>query len=654
MPDPIGLGQVRPPAYRPAATQPLDPAAVERVTQQLKTGDLAKTTTLDPLEQAPRLPGLLGAMQDFVQSMFGNGAKNATNSGASSTTAAGPVSSADTKSAIALPIDGGDSGRLTEAEPSVSAPAAVRDWSAMVSMDAAGPTPVKALGTDPATAQLPDAKEATRSWGLVSMDGAKAEEPSNGSAPAAPGMFRSWGMVSMAEEAKAPVTSPTDEPTQVFRSWGMVDMKEPTPPKVDPPPTTGGGTEVDPPPTTGGGTEVDPPPTSGGGTKVEPPATDPAKAAKLDKVAALVSPEVQQMIATLASEGKLDAKGPKGASVLDSLVYLADNKLGPMALSLGYTSKGVIEQTVRDMADPLSIQQQGENDCVWTNLRFAMSKDTPGEYAELAAELYVSGTAQLKGGGEVKLDDALKPFSLGGSVGNIWYKDGELWMQHKGFPPMPVENFVGDFFNNQEWIDRLLKENPLFDNPIVRAIADDVRDKWNEGKRQEVLEMAAPFVEFYINSQKKKSEKVVGMQYALDNLRSLFQPATQAAKAMPKGVALGGVDEFYPGLKGFYVDEKVLGYLDGAAQRGARVSVAFTTDDGKGLHMATIMGKASDTEYIVYDPENGARTMPASVLRERAVGAFLAPGLSEGLTAIPDTDERGVGGGRFSWRGVGG
>ena len=82
--------------------------------------------------------------------------------------------------------------------------------------------------------------------------------------------------------------------------------------------------------------------------------------------------------------------------------------------------------------------------------------------------------------------------------------------------------------------------------------------------------------------------------------------------------------------------------------------MAFKTDDGEGLHMATVIGRSEDGQVLIYDPEEGPRSIPEALLRERAVAVFIPKDMGEALTAVPDTDERGVGGGRFGRRSVGG
>lgn len=661
MPEPVGVN--RPPAYRPAATQPLDPAVVERVTQELKSSALAKTTPLDPVEKDVRLPGFLGTVQDFVSSLFG-GSKTSTSSSAAASLSRLSAPPGGGTASIALPQDGKE-GRLPGSEPSGSASATVRDWKAMVSKEG-GAAPAAAPGSSPAAALPPESRPATRSWGMVSMDGAKVEDAVSDARQAAPGMFRNWGMVSLTEDQKAPATEAVAETPQVFRTWGMVGMKEPEaptidrpapePPKVEPPraePPKAEPPKAEPP-------KAEPP-------KAEPPKAEPPKAeppgvesalnaetrtALMAKVRAALGPDAV-LLDRLEAKGILDKTGPSGKTVLELLAEMPDLQLSEEARRLGFTPESVLKQTVSDLANPMAIQQQGENDCVWTNLRFFLSRDKQGEYVEAALALYRDGKVTIEGGGQVKLEEALEPFDLGGTVGKVWYKDGSLWLQYKGFPAMPMERFVTGFLNNREWIDEILAKNRMLDNPFFRAFIDNIRTMWNEGKRDEVMQTIAPFIELYINSQPEEKQ-TSGIRYALQNIRALFKPAAQSTEALPKGVALGKVDDFMPGLKGYYVNGSVLDYLVMAAARGAQVPVAFQTDDGEGLHMATIIGRSPDGQILIYDPEDGPRSIPESLLRERAVAAFAPPDFGDGLRMVPDTDTRPVGGGRFGRRFVGG
>lgn len=647
MPEPLITGASRPQTYRPAPTQPLDPAAVERATTSLAASGQAKTTALEPVAaDEKQLPGLLGAVQSFVRNLFGGGQPEPAPAPAIFATSDSGTSS--------LELSAAAQAGLPDADPPGTKNFGLVGMTADIVAPAA---PV--VNPNPGSGAM-------RSWGMVTMDGVPPA-PTQSETPAS-GVMRSWGMVALGSDTKP--APRVEEPTPtVFRSWGMVGMKDDTPAVVTPPrppapqppapepPAPKPPAPQPPAPQPPTNQPPAPQPPAGPPSLSTPPLTKPGEALTKDQKALLIAQikavagdDVDKLIDKLDAQGKLDIKAATGRTVLEALADISKIRLNDTSVSLGYSPKSVLEQTVRDIADPLSIKQEGENDCVWTNLRMAMSKDQPGDYAELALALYRDSEAALPGGGVVKLEDALKPFDLGGSVGKVWYQDGELWLQYKGFPAMSAEKFVGEFLNNREWIDRMLEKNSVFNNPFVRSLIDEVRNKWNEGKRQEVLEMIAPFVQMYI-SMKPDDPRLSGLKYAVENFRSLFQPATQAGEAVPKGLPMGRVDEFYPGLKGYYIDDNVLDYVEQAASRGAQVPMVFTTDDGTGLHMATVMGSFVNGDIIVYDPVNGARTMPRDVLRQRAAGAFLPPALGVGLSEIPDSDTRPVGGGRFSWGG---
>jgi hypothetical protein len=665
--------------FRPAATQPLDPAAADRAPGH---SGAAKTTPLSETE--PDKPGLVGAVRDFVSSIFS------------------PKAAVRSDGPTTLELPAG-SGGLADSDP----PSRASLNFGLVSMNAAQ-APIAAAPEAPA------ARQAMRSWGMVTMDG--TEPAPTVDATPRNGGFRSWGMVSMTDSEPAAPSAPEEPTPRSFRNWGMVSMTEPepkpetpakptTPPPLPKPPVAPPKppTDVKPPvappqppvappkppetPPFVGPLPPTAPPFVGPLPPTKPPTTpeppgpptppaptptqtdpklrvgklDPAvKAQLLAKVKAAVSPEVAALVDKLDREGKLELLGkggmdilsPEARTVLENLASMSDMRLSDSALSLGFKNKSILEQTIKDLADPTKIKQMSESDTVWTNLRFQLAADDPGAFAEMAYLLHRDGRVNLKGGGVVELQDALKPFDLGPQVGKVWYQDGQLWMQYKGFPPMSADKFITDFLHNKEWIERLLSKNAIFNNPVVRGLIDNIRQMWDEGRREEVMQTVAPFVDMYLQ-MKPDEPGHEGIRYALDNLKSLFRPATQAGEAMPKGLALGRVDEFYPGLKGYYADDALLKAVDSIASKGAAIPIAFTTDDGKGLHMASILGKVGD-RYYIYDPENGPRSMPIEVLKERAVAAFFPPTMAGAFKDIPDSDTRPVGGGRFTWRGVGG
>ncbi len=389
------------------------------------------------------------------------------------------------------------------------------------------------------------------------------------------------------------------------------------------------------------------------------PAAGQTRAAQLRKVRYALPAADRAALDALEGRGILDKTGADGRSVLDGLAEMAGSGISARAKTLGYTPQGVLAETVRDLAAPSKIHQGGEADCVWTNIRFHLAQDRPADYVRTATALYRNGQVELPGGGTVKLEDAIKGFNLGTELGNVFYRDGRLWIENETTgKPEPADQFITEFLNDRAQIEKALKKAPEFDNALGRGAIAFVRDQWNAGRRTELATMLAPFVQAWLSLSDSpiKRQFGEGFQYMIDNHKSLFKPGSLFTGTLPEGgLPLGRVDDLFPGFGGYSLDGAARKVVDRALGAGAEVPMAFTADDGRSLHMATVVGKNPDGSYLIYDPQEGVRSMPAAVMAQRGVAALLARGTqTAGLVEIGDDDSRPTSGGRFSWRGVGG
>ncbi len=101
-----------------------------------------------------------------------------------------------------------------------------------------------------------------------------------------------------------------------------------------------------------------------------------------------------------------------GKSLIEDLADLASAPLNP-ALSAGTTKQKLLEEVLLQVANPDRIEQGNAPTCTVTSMQFELVRDETAEYVRLMAGLTgPQGKAQMKGGGDLKLDpDALAQLS---------------------------------------------------------------------------------------------------------------------------------------------------------------------------------------------------------------------------------------------------
>jgi len=356
----------------------------------------------------------------------------------------------------------------------------------------------------------------------------------------------------------------------------------------------------------------------------------------------------------------LDRTTEDGQSILEMLGQMADMPLSEAARKLGYSTDGILFHTLSELDDPGSIRQKTETDCVWTNMRFALATTDPARFVQTSMILYRDGQAPLTGGGTIKLDEPTQAVDVGGTIGQLYYRNGALWLDYQGSKSMAVTDFLVKLVTDPQTASEFLAQNPRMDNPYIRAVFDSLRKNWDgtwksEAGRVETARMIG-IANVGLNLY-PELDPTGGLRFLATHFESYLDPPQQLSAAPPSGVPLGRITDYLAGdLTGYQADEAGRVALDAALTRGATVPVAFATDDGESLHMTSIIGRSREGDYIVYDPESGdgPRTMPAEVLAERARAFFLRSTAGAGLAKVAPGDPREVGGGRLSWRGVAG
>jgi hypothetical protein len=375
---------------------------------------------------------------------------------------------------------------------------------------------------------------------------------------------------------------------------------------------------------------------------------------RLARLSAMLDAPGRAALQRLQSAGRLADVDAAGRTVLDNLEALAAGPLAAQAARLGYTPASVLREVVMDIDDPTQIRQEGTSDCVLTNLRVIMSRDNPCQYAAFARDLYLKGESSVAEGATVKLQQALEPFDLGGSFGRSFYKDGQLMFDvnagegAKGV--FTVEQILGKFLNDkhssgQPWMDRLLKANPAFDNDFVRGLLETAKGMWNRGERAAVIEFAKPYLSLFIEF--KVGSDGEAASYLVENLATALSGGAQAVDAVPAGLSLSRVGGYFPGMKAFGPAPSMSEILKVVAMKGAEVPVAVRADSGNVLHLATVVGRTQEGDYMVYDPKDGLQVFGEGELLNRIEAVYLSDRLTHNLPPISSTDLRLVGGGTF-------
>jgi len=389
---------------------------------------------------------------------------------------------------------------------------------------------------------------------------------------------------------------------------------------------------------------------------LQPAALQPASdlEGRLARLSAMLDAPGQAALQRLQSAGRLADVDASGRTVLDNLEALAAGPLSAQAAKLGYTPASVVREVVMDIDDPTQIRQEGTSDCVLTNLRVIMSRDNPGQYAAFARDLYLKGESSVAEGATVKLQQALEPFDLGGNFGKSFYKDGQLMVgidAGEGVKGVfTVEQVLDKFLNDkhpsgQLWSDRLLKANPGFDNAFVRGLLETAKGMWNRGERAAVIEFAKPYLSLFIDL--KAGSDGEAASYLVDNMATALSGGAQAVDAVPAGLPLSKVGAYFPGTKAFGPAPSMSEILKVAAMKGVEVPVAVRADNGKVLHLATVVGRTQEGDYMVYDPKEGLQVFGEGELMNRIVAVYLSDRLTHNLPPIASTDQRLVGGGVF-------
>ncbi|MEB3203439.1 MAG: hypothetical protein VKP57_01950 [Candidatus Sericytochromatia bacterium] len=374
---------------------------------------------------------------------------------------------------------------------------------------------------------------------------------------------------------------------------------------------------------------------------------------RLARLSAMLDAPGQAALQRLQSAGRLADVDAAGRTVLDNLEALAAGPLAAQATRLGYTPASVLREVVMDIDDPTQIRQEGTSDCVLTNLRVIMSRDNPGQYAAFARDLYLKGESSVAEGATVKLQQALEPFDLGGNFGKSFYKDGQLMFDvnadgAKGL--LTVEQIMDKFLNDKHpsgepWMDRLLKANPAFDNAFVRGLLETAKGMWNRGERAAVIEFAKPYLSLFVDF--KAGSDGEAASYLVDNMATALAGGAQAVDAVPAGLPLSRVGGYFPGMKAFGPAPSMPEILKVAAMKGVEVPVAVRADSGNVLHLATVVGRTQEGDYMVYDPKGGLQVFGEGELMNRIEAVYLSDRLTHNLPPISSTDGRPVGGGTF-------
>lgn len=376
---------------------------------------------------------------------------------------------------------------------------------------------------------------------------------------------------------------------------------------------------------------------------------------RLAAIANLLDAEGRAALERIQGEGLLAATDDKGRTVLEHLEALAAGPLSERARELGYTPASVVREMVMDLDDPTQIRQDGMSDCVLTNLRLILSRDQPGQYGAFVRDLYMAGEAAVGPGATVKLQQALKPFDLGGNFGRSFYKDGQLMFDINfdqiGGGQFTIEEAIDKFLNEKHpetgvpWTDRLLAANPAFDNPFVRGLLDMAKGMWNRGERAAVAEMAKPYLSLFIDFKAGPDGEAAA--YLVDNMEAAFIGGAQAAEAVPAGLPLSKVGAYFPGRSGFGPGPALGEILKANAMKGVEIPLAVKADNGDVLHLTTLVGRTSEGDYMLYDPKGGLQVFTEEELLSRTVAAFLPSSQTHNLPPISMEDSRPVGGGSF-------
>src|SRR6185436_6734858 len=79
--------------------------------------------------------------------------------------------------------------------------------------------------------------------------------------------------------------------------------------------------------------------------------------------------------------------------------------LNPELEAAGITQQTVLNDVMRGIVNPERIDQGRAPTCTVTSMQFELVRDDPSEYARIMAGLTgPSGTATMRGGGELKLE----------------------------------------------------------------------------------------------------------------------------------------------------------------------------------------------------------------------------------------------------------
>jgi hypothetical protein len=355
----------------------------------------------------------------------------------------------------------------------------------------------------------------------------------------------------------------------------------------------------------------------------------------------------------LEANGTLDRRGPDGRTVLDMLGEMRQMPLASLARRLGFTNASILRDTVRDLADPSQIRQRAGSDCVWGAVRFHMAKDAPADYVATALSLYRNGHVAIPGGGQVKLDRALEPFGISDNVGELYYRNGEMRVRTPFGVDKRADDLIEELLFDDNWINQQLARLPDLDTPFVRMMIADARERWKAGHKAEVLQAIVSMLDTYLG--KHPELETAGVRYLIDHARDLNSPATQTAGALPAGLPLGKVKDYFPGLGAYLVGQNGSQAVDAAIGKGNEVPVVLSPErEGESLHLVRLLGRADGGGWLAFDPDTGLGRLSPAELRERCIAALLPPAVAGGLPEIAANDARPVGGGRNLGRAVAG
>jgi len=110
---------------------------------------------------------------------------------------------------------------------------------------------------------------------------------------------------------------------------------------------------------------------------------------------------------------------------------------------------------------------------------------------------------------------------------------------------------------------------------------------------------------------------------------------------------LSKVGAYFPGTKAFGPAPSMSEIPKVAAMKGVEVAVAVRADNGNVLHLATVVGRTQEGDYMVYDPKGGLQVFGDGELMNRIEAVYLSDRLTHNLPPIASTDQRPVGGGVF-------